>query len=179
MCIRDRLCGICNFEIILPPGLAPTPALGGRDAGMAGLAQCHEILGIMSSAIRERENVMNFRRRSNPGLTPAHFAQGMRRDIPAPDGWPHAVVPLFRFWRPLISVVPGGDQPFVIRAVRFVGEIRTAGIPAGFLWFPWHCRLHSKRAAGVSARDPHPDFSMIHYMPDPMRSASGIDAVSV
>ena len=133
----------------------------------------------MGSAIRERENVMHFRCRSNSALAPTHLAQGMRRDIPAPDGWPHAVVPLLHFWRPLISVVPGGDQPFVIRAVRFVGEIRTAGIPAGFLWFPWHCRLHSKRAAGVSARGPHPDFSMIHYMPDPMRSASGIDAVSL
>jgi len=107
---------------------------------------------------------MHFRRRSNPAFAPAHLTQGMRRDIPAPDGWPHAVVPLLHLWRPLISVVPGGDQPFVIRAVRFVGQIRTAGIPAGFLWFPWHCRLHSKRAAGVSARGPHPDFSNVNDM---------------
>lgn len=122
---------------------------------------------------------MHFRRRSNPTLAPAYFAQGMRCDIPAPDGWPHAVVPLLHFWRPLISVVPGGDQPLVIRAVRFVGQIRTAGIPAGFLWFPWHCRLDSKRAAGVSARGPHPDFSMIHYMPGSMWPASGIDVALI
>lgn len=118
---------------------------------------------------------MHFRCRSNPALAPTHLTQGMCRDIPAPDGWPRAVVPLLHFWRPLISVVPGGDQPFVIRAVRFVGQIRTAGIPAGFLWFPWHCRLHSKRAPGVSARGPQPDFSMIHYMPGSMWPASGID----
>ena len=133
----------------------------------------------MSAAIRERENVMHFRCRSDPTLAPAHFAQGMRHDIPAPDGWPHAVVPLLHFWCPLISVVPGGDQPFMLRAERFIGQGRAARIPTRFPWFPGHSHLHSKRAAGISARGPHPDLSMIHYMPDPMRHASDIDAVLV
>ena len=79
----------------------------------------------MGAAIRERENVMHFSRWRNPALAPAHLAQRMRRDIPAPDGWPHAVVPVFHLWRPLISVVPGGDQPLMLRAVRFIGQGRA------------------------------------------------------
>ena len=133
----------------------------------------------MGAAVRERYNVVNLSRLGIAALAPAYLAQWVCFDIAAPDGWPRAVVPVLHFWRPLISVVPGGDQPFMFRAVRFVGQVRAAGIPARFHGFPGHSHLHSKRAAGVSACGPHPDFSMIHYMPDPMRSASGIDAVSI
>ena len=88
---------------------------------MARLTKCHEIFGVMRAAIGQGNYMVDFFCCCYPPLTSAHFAQRMGSDEPAPDGWPRAVVPLLHFWRPLISVVPGSDQPFVIRAVRFVG----------------------------------------------------------
>ena len=133
----------------------------------------------MGAAVRERYNVVNLSRLGIAPLAPAYLAQWVCFDIAAPDGWPRAVVPVLHFWRPLISVVSGGDQPFMFRAVRFVGQVRAAGIPARFPGFPGHSHLHSKRAAGVSARGPHPDFSMIHTTYDTERLSSGFGVASV
>ena len=62
-----------DFEISGAPGPAPAPALGGRDAGMARLAQRHQIIGVMGAAIRERNNVVNLGCRSNPALAPTYL----------------------------------------------------------------------------------------------------------
>ena len=101
----------------------------------------------MGAAVRERYNVVYLSRLGIAALVPAYLAQWVCFDVAAPDGWPRAVVPVLHFWRPLISVVPGGDQPFMFRAVRFVGQVRAAGIPTRFPGFPGHSHLHSKRAA--------------------------------
>ena len=76
----------------------------------------------MGAAICQRNNVVNLPRLGIFPLALAHFAQGMGGNIAAPDGWPRALVPLLHLWRPLISVVLGGGQPLVIRAVRFIGQ---------------------------------------------------------
>ena len=103
----------------------------------------------MGAAVRERNNVVYLSRLGIAALALAYLAQWVRFDVAAPDGWPRAVVPVLHFWRPLISVVPGGDQPFMFRAVRFVGQVRAAWIPARFPGFPGHSHLHSKRAADI------------------------------
>jgi len=64
---------------------------------MAGLAQRHEIIFIMGAAISQRDNVVYFLRRRNPALAPAYLAERIRCNVPAPDGWPHAVVPFLHF----------------------------------------------------------------------------------
>ena len=98
----------------------------------------------MAAAVCQREYMVYFARLGVPALAEAHLAQGMARQESAPDGWPRSLVPLFHFWRPLISVVLDRDQPLVLRAVRFIGQGRAAGISTGFLWLPWHCFLHEK-----------------------------------
>ena len=113
---------------------------------MAGLAQRHEIALVMGAARRQRNNVMHLRSRRHPALAPAHFAQGMRGNEPAPNGWPRAVVPLLHFRRSAVAIVPGRDQLLVRRAVLPVRQLRAAGIATGVLGFSWHSRLHSKSA---------------------------------
>ena len=115
----------------------------------------------MGAAVRERYNVVNLSRLGIAPLAPAYLAQWVCFDIAAPDGWPRAVVPVFHFWRPLISVVPGGDQPFVIRAVGFIGQVRAAGIPARLPWLPGHGHLHDK---GPRAVIPAP-LALIRFSP--------------
>ena len=113
---------------------------------MAGLAQRHEIALVMGAARRQRNDVVYLRSRRHPALAPAHFAQGMRGNKPAPNGWPRAVVPFLHFRRSAVAIVPGRDQLLVRRAVLPVRQLRAAGIAAGMLGFSWHSRLHSKSA---------------------------------
>ena len=64
---------------------------------MAGLAQRHEIALVMSAAICQRDNVVYFLRRRDLALAPAYLAEWMRCNVPAPNGWPHAIVPFLHF----------------------------------------------------------------------------------
>ena len=107
---------------------------------MAGLAQRHEIALVMGAARRQRNDVVYLRSRRHPAFAPAHFAQGMRGNKPAPNGWPRAVVPLLHFRRSAVAIVPGRDQLLVRRAVLPVRQLRAAGIAAGVLGFSWHSR---------------------------------------
>lgn len=113
---------------------------------MAGLAQRHEIALVMGAARRQRNDMVHLRSRRHPALAPAHLAQGMRGNKPAPNGWPRAVVPLLHFRRSAVAIVLGRDQLLVYRAVLPVRQLRAAGIAAGMLGLSWHSRLHSKSA---------------------------------
>ena len=105
---------------------------------MAGLAQCHEIALVMGTARRQRNDVVYLRSHRHPALSPAHFAQGMRGNKPAPNGWPRAIVPLLHFRRSAVAIVLGRDQLPVRRAVLPVRQLRAAGIAAGMLGFSGH-----------------------------------------
>ena len=113
---------------------------------MAGLAQRHEVALVMGAARRQRNDMVHLRSCRHPALAPAHFAQGMRGNEPAPNGWPRAVVPLLHFRRSAVAIVLGRDQLLVRRAVLPVRQLRAAGIATGVLGFSWHSRLHSKSA---------------------------------
>ena len=105
---------------------------------MAYLAQRHEITLIMSAAVCQRDNVVYFLRRRDPTFAPAYLAERVRCNVPAPDGWPHAVVPLLHFRRSAVAIVLGRDQLLVRRAVLPVRQLRAAGISAGTLGFHGH-----------------------------------------
>ena len=64
---------------------------------MAGLAQRHEIALVMGATVCQRENVVYFLRRRDPALAPAYLAERIRYNVPAPNSWPHAVVPFLHF----------------------------------------------------------------------------------
>ena len=84
--------------------------------------------------------MVHLRSRRHSALPAAHFAQGMRGNEPAPNGWPRAIVPLLHFRRSAVAIVLGRDQLLVRRAVLPVRQLRAAGIAAGMLGFPWHYR---------------------------------------
>ena len=111
---------------------------------MAGLAQRHEIALIMGAAVCQRDNVVYFLRRRDPALAPAYFAERIRCNMPAPNGWPHAVVPFLHSRCSTVAIVLGCDQLLVRRTIQSIRKLRAAGIPAGFLRLSWHTFLHTK-----------------------------------
>ena len=98
---------------------------------MAGLAQRHEIVLIMGTARRQRNDVVYLRSRRHLALAPAHFTQGMRGNKPAPNRWPRAIVPFLHFRRSAVAIVLGRDQFLVRRAVLPVRQLRAARVTAG------------------------------------------------
>ena len=112
---------------------------------MAGLAQRHEITFVMGAAICQRDNVVYFLRCRNPALAPAYLAEWMRCNVPAPDGWPHAIVPFLHSRCSTVAIVLGCDQLLVRRTIQSIRKLRAAGIAAGLLRLPGHRFLHNKR----------------------------------
>ena len=111
---------------------------------MAGLAQRHEITLVMSAAICQRDNVVYFLRCRDTAFAPAYLAERIRCNVPAPDGWPHAVVPFLHFRCSTVAIVLGCDQLLVRRTIQSIRKLRAAGIPAGLLRLSRHTFLHTK-----------------------------------
>ena len=120
---------------------------------MAGLAQRHEIIFIMGAAVCQRDNVVYFLRRRDPALAPAYLAQRMRQHKPAPDSWPHAIVPFLHIRCSTVAIVLGCDQLLVGRAILLVGKLRTSGIAAGMTRFLRHSSLQKEKATAISRND--------------------------
>lgn len=128
---------------------------------MTGLAQRHEIALVMRAAICQRDHVVYFLRCRNPTFASAHLAERIRCNVPAPDGWPHAVVPFLHIRCSAVAIVLGCDQLLMRRTIQSIRKLRAAGIAAGFLWLSRHTFLHAKSLAALSAR-PSVFFFMIY-----------------
>ena len=127
------------------PSRAPAPAFLGGDPRMTRLAQRHEIAFVMGAAIGQRDHVVYFLRRRDPALAPAYLAERMRCHMPAPNRWPHAVVPFLHFRCSTMAIVLGCDQLLVHRTIQSIRKLRAAGIAAGLLRLSRHTFLQYKR----------------------------------
>ncbi len=105
---------------------------------MAGMAERCEVVFIMGAALRQRTDVVDFRRRGIASALRAFLAQRMRFDVPGADFLPRAAVTLVDSRVALVLVIPAVLRLLVPVAVQAVRQVRTALVLAWCLGFVRH-----------------------------------------
>ena len=109
-----------------------------RNAGMAALAQRHEISRVVCAAVCQRQDVMHFLRGRQPAFALTLLAKRMRLNITRTDSPPCSTVTLAGVRVALIFVVMMlGNLPVLV-AIPAISQSATAGVGAGTLGSPWH-----------------------------------------
>ncbi len=106
--------------------------------GVAGLAESHEVLLVVRSAMAEWKDVMYLRRHGQPAFLPALLAQRVCGKEPGTNLLPCAAVPPLRHRvAAVLLVVPALQFP-VFLAVPFLREPWAAWVPARVFRLPRH-----------------------------------------
>ena len=104
-----------------------------RNAGVAALAQRHEISRVVCASVCQRQDVMHFLRGRQPAFLLALFAQRVRLNITRTDYPPCSTVTLAGVRVALIFVVMMlGNLPVLV-AIPAISQSATAGVGAGTL----------------------------------------------
>ena len=88
--------------------------------------------------MRDGNDVVYLIHRSQPSFLETHLAERMRRSVPVTDSLPGSAVLLIHVRTAFVFVVLPADGCFMLLTVLPVRKVRTAGVGAGALWFPWH-----------------------------------------
>src|SRR5699024_4336552 len=105
---------------------------------VAGLAEGHQIIILMRSALREGDNMMDFFHRSQPSFLQTHLTQGVRCGIAVADSFPSPAVLLVAVCMAAVFVVPFPGNSLMLLTVLPVREVWTVGVGAGAFWSLWH-----------------------------------------
>ena len=109
-----------------------------RNAGVAALAQRHEISRVVGAPVCKRQDVMHFLGRRQPSFALTLLTKRMRLDITRTNFPPCSAVTLVGVGIALVFVILApGDLPVLV-AVPTVCQSSAAGIGAGALWFVGH-----------------------------------------
>jgi len=109
-----------------------------RDAGVARLAQRHEIVGTAATTFGERKDVVDLLGRRQLALLLTLLAERVRFDVTVTDTLPSTTIPFIRLRLTLEMVVMVICLSLVLRAVKSVRQLRTAGVLARSLRFSGH-----------------------------------------
>ena len=110
----------------------------GCNAGMTGLAECHEVLLIMAAATRKRQDMVNFCRFGQPARLSAFFAKRMPGKELCPYLSPGTPIPAPGSWITAIFLILLTGQLCMFFAVPICGKLCAARIPAGMFRPCWH-----------------------------------------
>ena len=128
----------CPIWRTLEKSPSPPVAALGSDAGVAGFTQRHEIAGVICAAVTERENVMHFFGWRQAVSFLALFAQRVCLDVAVANALPSPAIALVAFGIALKTIVMARRLLLMLSTVKAVGQLGTAGVLTGALWFPWH-----------------------------------------
>ena len=104
---------------------------------MTSLAERHEVVLVMRTAVRKRQDVVHLGRLGKPSRLPAHLTERMRGEEQRTDPAPPVAVALLVFFRPSIALVLLRGQPLVLWAVTLISFYKSgaAGVAAWLLRF--------------------------------------------
>jgi hypothetical protein len=108
------------------------------DAGVAGFAQRHEIAGAICAAVTERENVVHFFGWRQAASFLALLTQRVCLDVAVANALPGSAVALVALGVALKTIVMVRCLLLMLCTVKTVGQLGTAGVLTGALWFLWH-----------------------------------------
>ena len=109
-----------------------------RNAGMAALAQRHEISRVVCASVCQRQGVMHFLRGRKPAFVLTLLTKRMRLNITRTDSPPCSTVTLAGVRVALVFVVVMlGNLPVLV-AIPAISQSATAGVRAGALGSLWH-----------------------------------------
>ena len=109
-----------------------------RNAGVAALAQRHEISRVVGAPVCKRKDVMHFLSRRQPAFALTLLAQRMRLNITRTNFPPCSAVTLVGVGISLVFVVMALSEPLMFVAVPTVSQPAATRIGAGALGFSWH-----------------------------------------
>ena len=108
------------------------------DAGVARLAQRHEIAHVVGTAARKRKLMMYFGCRLQHTAAETVLTQRVCLNISVADAFPRTTVSAVAVWVTQVSVVIMADHFLMFRAILPGRQFCTAGIPARALWTVRH-----------------------------------------
>ena len=106
--------------MIQTSSVVPTVTHLNSDAGVAGLAQAHEVAVRMGAALAERQDVMYFLGDNDAPVLLALLAQRVRFDVSVTDTLPRTAVAFVGLGVSLVLVVLGIDSLLVFFTVNAV-----------------------------------------------------------
>ena len=102
-----------------------------RDAGVARLAQRHEIVGTAATTFGERKDVVDFLSRRKLALLLTLLAERVRFDVTVTDTLPRTAVPFLLYRIAVVLFVLLVNELLMLLAVAAGHQLRAAGIAAG------------------------------------------------
>lgn len=111
---------------------------GSMDFRMTALAKGDQVVWVVGSTFRERNDVMDFIHRNNDAFLIAEFADWMSLYIFISDPFPGSAVTFMNIFVSSVLVIVSAFSFLVLAAIPGVCQIRTAWIAAGVLWSSWH-----------------------------------------
>lgn len=108
------------------------------DFRMTALAKGDQVVWVVGSTFRERNDVMDFIHRNNDAFLIAEFADWMSLYIFISDPFPGSAVAFMNILVPSVLVIISAFGWFMFAAVPSVRQVGTAWIAAGVLGFSRH-----------------------------------------
>ena len=116
---------------------------------MAGSAQGHKILSGMSAALRDRNLVMDLRRRNNFSFLFTLLTKRVQCDMSVTNPFPGTAILLVDVWESFVFVVLASGHGSMIFTVLSVRQLGASRIGTRSLGFTWHVYPPSSVIAGA------------------------------
>ena len=108
------------------------------DLIVAGSTEGHEILFVVATTARNREDVMYLLHQRDMPFHQTHFTERVLRGVTAADAFPRAAIGFIHVGTSLILVVLLPGDLLVLGTILIVRQVGTARIRARVLWLFRH-----------------------------------------
>lgn len=105
---------------------------------MAGLAQCHQVIEVVGTALAKREDVVDFLGWGEPAVFLALLTQGVFSNVAGTNPAPLTSITFINLRVALVTPVIVLSEFGVLIAVPTMAKLRASGMRAGCWGLAWH-----------------------------------------